>query len=1851
MKGLKRHISLMLLLLLAASEAFACKITPSFTYSSTHTCGLPTIVSASNTSSGNGNPVAKYWWKVNGVKHLDTIIGRSSTVIFLKTTGTNSVRLFVKDSAGCIDSSNSNITVTSNAKTILDQNQVYSYTPSWMNCLQFITDPDSFRVNFESADTLNDLRIFWGDGALDTARNNLLPNTIKTHLYTSMGIFNIKIVTTNGSCTDTVYGMVYNQRQPTAGIVGPTSGSNRGCVPHTLRIVNNSYNISNNTNFLIDWGNGDTENKPWTAYNDTFFHTYRKGVCAGIIKITATNVCGSSFSTWNPIDISDKDKALWAVTTTCNPTGNFVFQNLSTDRYCLLPDIKEYFWDFGDSSTVGWTGSKASQSHKYKKEGDYTVMLIAKTACGNDTFRNVVRVFYNPQAGFIYNADRSCKPLIVKLTDTSKGRGYTRLWTVREGSTVKTFTDSILNYTFTTPGVHSIQLTVTNVCGSSSVSKTFVVTDKPKAGFAAIASTCVPVNAAFTNSSFSYFSNATYQWDFGDSSSSTLKNPAAKVYTQPGTYHLRLIVSDSCGTDTFRQSFTAYGLPEARFSADSSACTFDSVVFRNTSLNSNSYSWDFGDLQTAVSSDTGIIRHVYSVSANYTVRLISGTGSGCKDTLTRNIFIKPGARALFDLNQSFACSPATFRFTNKSIYGKDYRWYANGVLVSTTATLSDTLLNTDSTVISLKLIATSASSCQDDSIVKPFFTPKNPKAEIGNRDSGCGTLRVQFVNASTHYSSSFWTLGNGDSSALNAPLAFYRSAALRDTFYYPTLKVRNWAGCSDSVSSVVKVFPGPTAVLGLSADKGCGPLEITFSNSSRSNNNDPFSSLRHRWNFGDGSYSDSAAPLHIFAASDSRDTFYNVSLKVLTLNGCSDSVNAAVQVYPLPDVRFSPDKTSGCALLQVNFVNHSDPNDTGNISMMQFAWRSGNGFSGSDSNFSAAYGASQYGDTTYTVHLTGISEHGCADSSVQTITVHPQPLAVFTLNRNDGCTPLQVNTINRSVSKDGGPLTHVWTFGNSYASALADDSTLYLNNSNSDLSFAVNYTAVSQYGCRDTATDLVTVRPKPVAGFNVPNAVFCAPALVQVRDSSINAFTHYWGEGQSGFTGNATESMLLRGLSLFDTLYILAHQVASVHGCLSDTVYKQVLVNGRPQAGFDLSHDSACARQNLQFANHSLGAFRYRWTFGDNTQSTAVNPAHRYALTGNGTDSSFRTMLEATSVKGCKDSAYKDVYLVNAPLEKIALSQSTGCTDLTLQISHPAGRFRTLYWDAGDNSPRISTDTFTHTFVNSAGNVTFQPRISLYRQRFNCLDTAYAFAMVYPKPVAAFTVQRNDPCDAGIYQIVNRSKFNSSNAWFIDSVAAYNGISFSALLPGLPDKDTAYLIQLQVQNSYLCSDTTEVVVKAKRKLKIDFSSNPFVACENAPVRFVNQSLNAVRYFWSFGDGDISNDVNPDHEYKRYGNYKIMLYGYDKDGCIDSSDGTAFQRVLERPVADFTYLPAFPKLPNALVNFTATPTILTVNQNDLSYEWDFGDNSFPTANAADMNPSHTYTIPGTVAVRLKVSNQACSHQVTKYIFIEDPKPVVDFLPDTLEGCVPLKVKFTNNTVNVTSYRWIFGDGSPDATVREPEHVFTLPGSWDVTLIATGSGGTTTMTRKFLITTYPKPILDFYTGTRFLSLPNAVFNIRNNSNTVRDNWTLSDSDGMVVQTSQLKDPTFIINNTGRFNLQLIGSNAYGCTDTLIKPDYLSTQGPGYVYVPNAFSPNKNGQNDGFMPSLYNVKDRNYSFRIFNRWGEMVFETTDINAVWDGTFNGRPCAQEVFIWTVNGEFYNSDLFAFRGTVTLLR
>ncbi len=259
-----------------ASQAQCSGVSPSFSVNGTG-CGIPRNYTFTNTSTGSYSSSATYIWR-HGSTTVDTTTGTgSSPTVTITAPGTDTVWLVAVDSNGCRDSVLQILNTSTTANGIFDPStSTYNYSPLWENCILFLASPDSFRIYLQSNGTLTNYRVIWGDGAQDSGAS-LPPFTDISHLYTTLGTYTVQIVSQNGSCYDTVQGTVVNERIPTAGIIGPPAGGNVGCAPHTVRFINNSYNVSSSTVFVWSMGDGTTYTLPYTTAQDTLYHTYTQG--------------------------------------------------------------------------------------------------------------------------------------------------------------------------------------------------------------------------------------------------------------------------------------------------------------------------------------------------------------------------------------------------------------------------------------------------------------------------------------------------------------------------------------------------------------------------------------------------------------------------------------------------------------------------------------------------------------------------------------------------------------------------------------------------------------------------------------------------------------------------------------------------------------------------------------------------------------------------------------------------------------------------------------------------------------------------------------------------------------------------------------------------------------------------------------------------------------------------------------------------------------------------------------------------------------------------------------------------------------------------------------------------------------------------------------------------------------------------------------------------------------------------------------------------------------------------------------------------------------------------------------
>lgn len=1675
------------------SSAACTNVTPSFSYSKNRTCGSPVTITLTNTSTGNSSALATYRWSVGGTL-IKQVVGKAGQSYTINTPGTYVFKLHVTDTGAspCKDSVTQTVTITANSPKIIDGNGIATYSPNWENCISTSGTPDTFGLVFKPDDSLKNYKIIWGDGSSNDTGSLLLKTQQKYHKYNSLGIFSVTIIAKNGSCVDTLKGTVSNERNPVAGLIGPPTGTNSGCVPITIRFINNSIKSSPSTTFTWDFGDGQTLTKASNTYKDTLFYTYKRFICNGIVKLTMSNACGSSFATWNPIQASSKDSAIIAPAnpTNCNLSTAFQFNNTSQNRYCVTPSSKKYKWIWGDGTNSGWLTTTASQSKTYSARGNYTILLIDSNGCGKDTGRYTLRIDSMPKANATATPVSGCSPLEVQFTDLSSSNSTSRSWAFGDGSTSSVAAPKKL---YTVGGNYKAILTVANNCGNSKDTIDIKVKQKVKAQFGNISGGCKPFVAKFTNTSVVGLAGTpTYKWDFGDGTTSTQTTPPDKTYNTNGTYTVTLIATDSCGSDTFKRTFIIRDKPTATINITSSGKCVNSPI-------------DFYFETTPVNTATVIYGN------NTANTQFFGLGGLVKKTVT----------ATYD-------SAKTYIF------------------------------------------------------------------------------RIYLVDPS---------------------------------------------GCNDTVKFPVTIDPRPTMNFTSSVNNGCGPLNVAFTNTSAHNGGGNINQMTFKWNFGNGTSATSKDSAALFQSFKTRDTIYRIKLIGTNSFGCKDSITKGVRVYPKPLSKFILDKRDGCAPLTVNTTNQSVPYDTGSIAIMKFEWSFGNGSNAYHQDSTAKYVASKTRDTVYNVRLIAISEHGCRDTSFSSVTIYPKPKSRFAPSVSSGCPPLAVSFNNTSTPFDTGSISimsFTWDFGNKVASSSQQTSTVYDDFVDKDTTYTVRLIAQSEHGCKDTSVTSILVHPKPRAVFSPNRTNGCGPLSVNFTDNSVNANTYEWNFGAYGTATTKNVTKVFYGRDIFDSIVTIQLVVKSSFGCVSDTNKQKVTVLGQPIANYLVSKDTFCFPDEMQFLNQSLAAYSYKWDLGDGTQTTVTNPRHYFSKSGSAfNDTTYFINLVATSPYGCKDTARGTMTVLPYPIPRFIIDKPAGCAPHTVQFTNQSVNVKNYLWVFGDGYTSTAANP-SHTYINTGPNDTAYQAI-LYTYSVDCIDSVSIWIPVYKPTFTFFRTDRVNPCDAGYFQMNNFSEnYNSVFYNFGDGTTSTQTDPLH-LFPTSPYRDTSFTIKFYSSSARGCTDSFSRSVTLPQRLSIGMKDTSWALCAPALVQFTNYTRGAITYIWSFGDNGGSSQFNPLYEYQKPGIYNYSLYAFDANGCKDSIKSIGTVRVDASPKADYDFSPGKGRMPNDNRIFFTDKSRSTI---PLTYKWDFSDPAGIPAIATTQNASHDFSDSGDFNVCLMVNNGGCSDTFCNIIRIDPPFPEPDFSVDKDSGCPPLTVQFTNLSTNSDRYIWFFGDGERSEE-KDPKHTYKYSGYYDVVLIAKGPGGEGRTEKKQFIKVLNAPYTFFNLTPSVLYLPNAIFSTRNlTSGAITYNWNVYyNKTGANVGNSTKENPYFQVYDTGYYDVELISMSNQGCYDTLYVPMPIYVNPTGKVHIPDAFTPTKDDRNEIFKPVALNLQKEFYQFQIFNRWGELMFETKDPEQGWDGTYKGKYCQDGVYVYKMNAKLYNGDDVQMEGIVHLIR
>ncbi len=834
----------------------------------------------------------------------------------------------------------------------------------------------------------------------------------------------------------------------------------------------------------------------------------------------------------------------------------------------------------------------------------------------------------------------------------------------------------------------------------------------------------------------------------------------------------------------------------------------------------------------------------------------------------------------------------------------------------------------------------------------------------------------------------------------------------------------------------------------------------------------------------------------------------------------------------IPSASFTADTTVGCVPLTVHFTNTS-------LQATSYFWDFGAGVGTSTlPNPQAVYLAPGF----YTVKLIAYnSTSGQSDTLIITnyIQTVAFPTAAFTANTLSGCEDLTVSFTNSSQFASN----YIWDFGDGSSSTLTNPTHIYTTPG----LYTVKLVAYTTFGCNDILTkpSYINVYARPNATITAnPTSTCTANQVIQFSCPTPGITSYQWNFGQPS-SGAANTSTLPTPTHTYGaqgsfTVTLIAQ---NVNGC-SDTIVMPNFINigNALVPTFTIDDSSGCAPHTVNFTAGAItGATSYQWTFGDpasgalNT-STTTNPSHTYSSSG-----TYSVTLYVTTASGCNGGVtYNNVIDVDQlPNPNFTVTSPTGCAPHSVQFNNttPSSGSYTYLWEFGDGNTSTSlspsnvyTTAGTYTVILHAYTANGCEAIISQTNVVTINDITATLSATPLKGCPALPVNFSAVPYPGI--VAYSWNFGDPGSGAANTSAAqnpshtYNNIG-------------TYNVRLIVTSSAGCKDTmlkNSFITVAASPVAYTLPDT-IEGCMPLTVNFADPTGASSIWNWQFGDGDSSNVQNPSHVYDTAGVYIVTLtanmYGNSGAGCSQTFQPFAIVNVKPLLLSPITYVQATPCAPYE-IHFSDTTGDVAV------WDWDFGDGS---PHDSTQFPIHNYAQPGTYTVILNITTIfGCMTSISTTITLGIPNPIQASTHATCDD-TPINFSLIPNTFS--NIVWNFGDGTATSSSATPTHTYNQPGTFLITLTATGADGCNYTYNDTIITEDPQPS---YVINGSTTQCNALYVTFTNTSTGATSylWDFNDIFSP-TDTSTAFSPTYFFHNFGQYTVTLTASSAH-CSRTI-------------------------------------------------------------------------------------------------------
>lgn len=894
-------------------------------------------------------------------------------------------------------------------------------------------------------------------------------------------------------------------------------------------------------------------------------------------------------------------------------------------------------WVFGNRTFTFTTPSspRLNRAMTFRVISDYNP--IDTNACLNLSYgqgEDYTLVFDQPVPYFKADKLVVCANENVTFTDTSDGLVSSWDWDFGSGASPQRATGQgphVVKYT--TTGNKAVRLRIN---GSDSVRKTSYITVNQPADPYIVVKTGINPGCEGRSITLAVRDKnnvtAVRQWKkngsnlSGKTDSLLVFNPVA--LSDSGFYTV-LFDNSGCLIESATVKLVTYIKPKAAFvfnTANTQCLRGNRFGFTNNSSSaqgSMNYKWDFGNSTGSVVDNPFV---TYSTIGDYTIKLVTTTSFGCKDSVSVNYAaVKPNPKSAFTVNDSDQClSGNNFIFTNNSVAGAgsniaSRRWDFGDGTNSVLSAPSKTYSSRASYVVSL--INTTNWNCSD-TFRKPVrvYGQSAMAFTLNNNDQCLKGNRYQVTNSSVASDgtlSYLWTYGDGRTSTVPAPVFTYSSSGS----YTVRLRGTTSFGCRDSISRTVNVWPQASPAFSINDDGQClRGNDYRFTNLSSISSG----SLSYNWNMGDGFVSVLKDPSRTYTNFGT----YQVRLITISDKGCRDTTSKSVQVYAMPVAGFTPDRLNAC--LRGNLFTFAGK---GSIPEGSFttAWKYGDGATGTGGSSTHSYTK----EGTYKIVQVLTSDQGCIDSTTSSVEVYPMPKAAFTATPAALCVAERGFMSNESVISYG-KMTHEWNFGNGQIRVADTSSTAYATHG----SFTIRQVSMSEKGCSDTARFIMNVSSNPVAAFTaLPNPACALQSRVDFTNQSTNAdgkaLTSAWNFG-NGVTSGGTNAS-----HIYNTKGVYKAQLQVNNGKCADTASVWLRIVDPVSAAFV---STVINKETREFTatDTLVKGYDYLWSFGDGSLGSGYKTRHMFP-----DNKTYPVKLFIRNTIGCRDSSEVPVVILS----------------------------------------------------------------------------------------------------------------------------------------------------------------------------------------------------------------------------------------------------------------------------------------------------------------------------------------------------------------------------------------------------------------------------------------------------------------------------------------------------------------------------------------------------------------------------------------------------------------------------